>query len=237
LGLNKSTCYNILQVLTDESLVVKDSGFPVYRLGPRLIELGTVSRRQISHRNEVAKIIRPLITSLGVTCLVAQPLAGDRGIIVVDRIFPDNEDALAVPVGTVFAITAPALGRAVLAWRDIDEVFANARRFDDVNEGDLKAIASTLEVVREKGFGWSNSEYQPGTNAVAAPIFGADLEVSLVLCLIAPTTRLPTADINDVGSRLVLAAREVASLLARGSVSSWDTPAWVRQVQWKAEDQ
>ena len=219
LGLNKSTCYNILQALASESVVVKDSRFPVYRLGPRLVELGTVSRRQISHRSEVARVMEPLIGSLGITCLVAQPLAGDRGIIVVDRLFPANADALAVPVGTVFRITAPALGRALLAWRDIDEVFANVRRFDDVNEDELTAMVASLDVVREKGFGWSNSEYQPDTNAVAAPIFGTDLHVSLVLCLMGPTSRFPTDQIDKVGRELVAATREIARLLVRRGVA------------------
>ena len=216
LGLSKSTCYNILQALASESLVIKDSRFPVYRLGPRLVELGMTSRLQNSHRDKIMKIMLQLITPLSVTCLVAQPLVGDRGMIIVDRISPAHSDALIVPVGTVFPITSPALGAAFLAWRDIDEVTANVRQFGDVSQNELQRLASSLDIVRQRGYSWATSEYQPGTAAIAAPVFGPDLEISLILCLIGPAERLPLEDLEAVGNQLLTAAREIAGLLARG---------------------
>lgn len=219
LGMNKSTCYNILQTLAAEQMVVKDSRFPVYRLGPRLVELGTASRRQLSHREQVGEAVRPLVEKTGLTCCIAMPLPGDRGTIVVDRIIPRRTEAMSIPIGWVGSITAPAMGRVVLAGRDIDEVMSNVRNFPDVDLAALTTLVDSLDVVREKGYGWSDSEFQPGTNAVAAPIRGADREVALVLCMFGDATHFPSEKIDEYGRALVALAAQIESRALHAGLS------------------
>lgn len=219
IGMNKSTCYNILQTLAGESMVVKDSRFPVYRLGPRLVELGTASRRQLSHRDQVGEAVRPLVEAAGLTCAIAVPLPGDRGTIIVDRVIPRRADAMSVAIGYVASITAPAMGRVVLATRDIDEVLANIRNFPDVDEATLLGLVDSLDTVREKGFGWSDSEFQPGTNAVAAPILNADREIALVLCLVGDASHFPSDKIEEYGLALVEIAAQIETRALREGLS------------------
>lgn len=222
LGMNKSTCFNILKTLTNEAAVVKNPAYPVYRLGPRLIELGTASRRNFSRRAQISQIVRPLVEDKGITCLLGQPLPGDRGVIVVDRIIPRGRDSVIAPIGHVYDITAPAMGRVLLAARDIEEVLANTAR-TGVDEDALQALLSSLDEVRRKGFGWSIEEYEVGVNAVAAPVSDTTNEVALILCLIGSTRDFPADRVDEYGTTLVQVARQVRDRLMHDS-DDWTWP-------------
>lgn len=220
LGINRSTCFNILRTLANESAVIKNPNYPVYRLGPRLVELGTASRRNFSRRQQIGDLVRPLVDEIGITCLVAQPLPGDRGAIVVDRIIPRGRDAVTAPIGEVYGITAPAIGRVLLASRDVEEVLANVTSnsgSDVVDE--LHALLASLDDVRERGYGWSEQEYQSDVNAVAAPVLNAERQVALVLCLIGSTRDLPSAKIDAHGRALCEVAAKVEAMVAREGAS------------------
>jgi DNA-binding IclR family transcriptional regulator len=218
LGLNKSTCFNILKTLADESIVIKDPRFPVYRLGPRLVELGTASRRNFTNRQTVAQLVRPLVDELGITCLVAQPLPGDRGSIIVDRIIPRGRDVLTAPIGQVYPITAPALGRVLLANRDVEEVLAHVNELPDTSEAQLFKIMESLDAVHAKGYGWSEEEYQADVNAVATAVHNSSGDVVLLLCLIGYAEHFGHDRIDELGRQLrdVTATIEAALLRNEG---------------------
>lgn len=221
LGINKSTCFNILRTLADEAAVVRNPSYPVYRLGPRLVELGTATRRNFSRRQQIADLVRPLVEDKGITCLVVQPLPGDRGAIVVDRIIPRGRDAVTAPIGEVYPITAPAIGRVLLASRDVEEVLANISAHADVAlERDLHALLPSIDDVRSQGYGWSDGEYQPDVNAVAAPVLTAERQVALVLCLIGSTRDFPRDRIDAYGQELRDVAEQLEDLLLRDGGAS-----------------
>jgi DNA-binding IclR family transcriptional regulator len=218
LHINKSTCFNILRTLADESIVIKDSRYPVYRLGPRLIELGTASRRNFSHRGQIAEVVRPLVESLGLTCLIAQALPADRGAIVVDRIVPRGKAALTAPIGHVYPLTVPAIGRVILAARDIEDVLAFSHGLDATEE-ETSALLAALDVVRARGFSSSAEEYQEDVNAVAAPVYGPTREIAFVLALIGHPDEFPASKIAEFGPALCGVAEQLGDSFARDGSS------------------
>lgn len=222
IGLNKSTCFNILRTLADNALVIKDARFPVYRLGPKLVELGTASRRNFAHGKHLNEMVRPLVDRLGITCLIAQPLPADRGAVVIDRVIPRGRDVLTAVIGMVYPITAPAIGRVLLAHRDLEEVLANVHAQPDVSESDLERLVESLDTVREKGFGWSELEYRSDVNAVSAAVLDSMGEVIVVLCLIGYTEHLPRERMNEAGKALSEVAQRIETALLQERVS-WGT--------------
>lgn len=212
LGLNKSTCFNILKTLTQSSVVVKDPRFPIYRLGPKLVELGTASRRNYSYRAQVKRELVPLVEKLQLACLIAQVLPNDAGIVVVDRITPAGVQVLTAPIGHVYSLSAPAMGRAVLSTRPFEEIV----ELDDVlsltqKEGGLAQLQAELEEARQQGFGTSREEYAPGVNAVASTVSGPDGEIAMVLCLLGASAEFPARRVQEAGRAL----RETATRLER----------------------
>jgi IclR family acetate operon transcriptional repressor len=209
LELNKSTCFNILKALTQSGIVVRDARFPIYRLGPKLIELGTASRRNYSYRALVKREVAPLVERYQLACLLAQLLPNDAGIVITDRIMPSRTDVMTAPIGQVYPLSVPAMGRAVLADRPFSEVVKLADVLS-LTEGDaLQRLQEDLAQFRKLGYGTSLEEYQPGINAVAVTVSGPDGDLALILCLLGPADEFPAESVAEAG----VALREVAAKL------------------------
>lgn len=213
LRLNKSTCFNILKSLQHAGVVARDSRVPLYRLGPKLVELGTASRRNYSYRVVVARELEPLVDKFDVTCLIAQLLPNDAGMVVTDRIVPELAGALTAPVGQVHPLTVPAMGRAVLATRPFAAVVG---LMDVLSIGDgsrLAHLREQLDEVRKRGYALSLEEYRSGVNAVATTVLDADGDISMILCLMGSVAAFPADTVYVAGEDLRQRAQRLEQML------------------------
>jgi DNA-binding IclR family transcriptional regulator len=216
LGVNKSTCYNILLTLAHFGVVARIPGHAKYQLGPRLAELGRALRRQYGHRDVLRAQLEDLVASTGLACVIGQALGDETSFVIIDRIVPVGaaSPGPAPHVGAVFPLTGPAMGRALLSCRDEDDAIGIVRAI----VGDMGADARAdwrrqLREIRRRGYAVSLEEYEHGVNAVASPIEGAG-EAYLVVALIGRPSELDAGRIAELGPRLVRAARETADVLA-----------------------
>lgn len=217
LELNKSTCFNILKSLIQSGVVVRDARFPIYRLGPKLVELGTASRRNYSYRALVKRALTPLVNEYEIACLLAQLLPHDAGIVVTDRIMPSRKDVLTAPIGHVYPLSVPAMGRIVLATRPFsDIVHLNDLRTLSKNGG-LEQLKAQLDHFRALGYATSVEEYQRGVNAVATPVHGSDGDIALLLCLLGHASDFPRERLDEAGSALRRTAAQLEEALHHGS--------------------
>lgn len=222
LDINKSTCFNILKTLSHTGMVSRDTRFPVYRLGPKLVELGTASRRNYSYRAHVKRELEPLVEEYGFVCLIAQVLTNDAGFVVVDRVMPTGEPQPPViaPIGHVYPLSAPAMGRAAFASRPFEEAVHSLAAVELAPGGDLVALREELERVREVGFGTSVEEYAEGVNAVASAVMAGPREIAFVLCMIGPAPTFNGQDMAAAGKKLAGIAKGLEEMLQRTSLSS-----------------
>lgn len=217
LQLNKSTCFNILKSLTQSGIVVRDARFPIYRLGPKLIELGTASRRNYSYRALVKREVEPLVERYQLACLLGQLLPDDAGIVVTDRVMPSGRDVMTAPIGQVHPLSVPAMGRAVLANRPFSEVVRLSDVLSLKGDDALEKLKVQLDHFRKIGYATSLEEHQAGVNAVAATVSGPDGEIAIVLCLLGPAAEFPSDRVHDAGQELRETARRLESALHQTS--------------------
>jgi DNA-binding IclR family transcriptional regulator len=206
--MNKSTCFNILLTLASAQLVSKHPRFPVYGLGPRLIELGAASRSRLSGHQQLREQVRRLVDDIELTCLIGQPLADNSGVVVVDRVVPERAGALSAPVGHVYPLSGPAMGHAVLAARDQHEALELGRQLRMFPIGGEEDFLSALRDIRRLGYAVSAGAWDAAVNAVAATVDPVDA-LSTVLCVIGHQEHLPETEFARIGSRL----QDVAGLL------------------------
>jgi DNA-binding IclR family transcriptional regulator len=216
LELSKSSCFNILHSLVQLSAVRKDQYPPRYRLGARLIELGHASRRNQSYRELIHAEVRELVDEFSVTCIVAQPIGDQDGIVVIDRVLPNgrgNADIVAPPVGQLFALSAPALGGALLATKS-DHELAELLMTSTLSQRPSDDTLSKLETIRQHGYATSCSDYQEGVNAVGAAVQDASGTVALILGLVGPDTTLPASSFAAAGERLRVVADRIGERIS-----------------------
>ncbi len=216
-GINKSTCFNVLTALVDGQLIVKDAQRTTYRLGPRLIELGTASRRNFSGRSVYHQVLQPIVDRSGFGCALAQPLGDLSGLVVVDSVLPTDttKSVVTPPIGMRFSITAPAMGRAVLAYLGDEEACDVIKTQKlEIPGGKVKFLAE-LALIRRHGYSTSHEEYRRGINAVSACILGRHGEVAAMACLVGRASELPQKLFPKLGQQLVKAARTIENMSSR----------------------
>lgn len=212
LDISKSSCFNVMSTLLVCEALIKDPRHAVWRLGPKLVKLGTAARRGYSHRNALRHAVQGLVDQFGLTCLVGQVLANHEGIVVIDRVLPRarHADVVTPPIGEVYPLTAPAMGRAVLALLDDDEALLVASGTQDRNKAESRvALLGKLADIRKRGYATSLEEYEPTTHAVACVVPHGGNEPGLVLCLVGHRQKLPSGRMPAIARALIALSRDL----------------------------
>lgn len=211
LAMNKSTCFNILATLQSAQVVVKHPVYPVYRLGPKLIELGSASRRRLSQGLGLRDAISALVDEIELTCVIGHVFADGSGIVIVDRVVPRRPSVSTLPIGHVVPMTGPAMGRAVLSARDDHDAIEVARQLKLIKTGEEAGFIARLEAIRAAGYEAAFGEWAPDVNAVAA-VAGGPPGAEIVLCVIGYKRHLPASAVRSIGGRLARLVKEVDSI-------------------------
>jgi len=211
-GIGKSICYNVLQTMQIDSIVVKDERHATWKLGPRLIRLGYAARTSYPVRTEIRSIVRQVVDEYGLPCVVGQLMHQMQGVVVIDRVVPTKThlNMILLPIGEVFPMTAPVLGRLFLA--SLTDVEASGLIGNVKGKGEKQAndIIPSLEVIRNSGFATSIGEYEKDVNAVGCRV-GKGMDFAV--CILGRMDDLPVDMIPKIG-------RDLAQQLA--NVRQWE---------------
>lgn len=172
LGIPRTTVFRLLQTLQALELVVPtDSG--AYRLGPAVLRLGFEYIASL----ELTELARPVLERLrDATGLAAQLVIRDgRDVVVILRLPGAATFQSNVSVGTRMPAHATVLGRALLSEVDdaaLRRLFPEPElmRFSPRTPRTLAELTRVLEADRARGYASSDSFYEQGISAIAAPV-------------------------------------------------------------------
>jgi DNA-binding IclR family transcriptional regulator len=191
--LHPSTAHRILSVMVGNRLVDRiEPG--TYRLGIRLLELGTLVRSRISVREEALPHMQSLHQALGETINLS--VRHDDEVVYIERI-SDNSSMMRVVqiIGARAPLHITAVGKVFLA-EDGPEKCANyARRtglprYTDNTLTDADALGKELERVRRQGYAFDNEEAEKGVSCIGAGIYNDEGRLVAGLSVSAPSDRL-----------------------------------------------
>jgi DNA-binding IclR family transcriptional regulator len=211
LGLNRSTCYNVVGTLQQAGWVAGRGVRPGWTLGPRLLIItGVTDKARLGvEQQEIEK----LSSALNSTVFVAarEPRVGHRVLAVAEL---GTGVRVTVSVGDTFPFSAPALMQVSLAWLgraeadrllDAEGVIA----FTERTVTDREELRAAFERARSAGYAESIQQYNMAQSGVAAPIFDADGVVRHAVCSLAFSTELGAGNVAEVGA----AVRRCADLI------------------------
>jgi DNA-binding IclR family transcriptional regulator len=215
LGMNGSTCFNMLKTLEDERLLSYDPQTKAYELGLQLVELASVvdGHRQVV--DVAMKWAARLVADVELTCLVVRP-AADEEFLVIGKVESPKPIKVTVAVGTRFPPNAAVLAKGYYAFQDdglVDDMFARhgLPAYVPNTITDTALFKKTLEQVRTRGYAESLAEYWRDHNALSSPIFDSHGRVSYLLALVGFAFELSGETIDGHGRRL----RETAERITR----------------------
>lgn len=201
LGLNRSTCYNILGTLQRAGWVASRGDRTGWSLGPRLLALTGMSTEMVV--DVVQQELDDLSLRLGFIAFAVQRHgAGEYAVLA--KAERGQGIRITASIGDTFPFSAPAIMRAFHAWSDPAEVERQVdkhglKSFTPETIAKPAKLRAELDATRERGYGISVREYDLGQSGVSAPIFDARGQVSLVLCSLAFSSELNEHNVHKAG--------------------------------------
>ncbi len=194
--LHPSTAHRILSVMVDSRLVDRiEPG--TYRLGIRLLELGSLVKSRISVRQEAVPHMQLLHQALGETINLS--VRHDDEVVYVERTTGSSSMMRVVQIiGARAPLHITAVGKIFLAQDGPEQWLEYARRtglprYTENTLTDHGQLAKELEQIRHHGYAFDNEEAEKGVSCIGAGIYNDENRLVAGLSVSAPADRLDRA--------------------------------------------
>jgi DNA-binding IclR family transcriptional regulator len=188
-GLTASTVSRQLATLAAGGLVDHAADTGRYRLGLRLVELGSAALGRLDLRELARPRLQELVDATGETATLSLP--GEHDAITVDFVQSPQSVRSVAQLGRPSIGHATAAGKIVLAFSRATPA-SPLQPYTARTIVDAATLARELETARGRGWAQAAGEREDDLNAIAAPVLGAAGELVAVLGLQGPATRFDT---------------------------------------------
>ena len=224
IGIPKSSTYQIISTLGSRGYIRQKGDSVKYTLGLRLFELGTLAVHHLDIRAESIPVLRELAAKTGQTCHLGI-LDGDEGVYLTKL---DGTQAVRLNSweGKRMPLHSTAMGKALLAWQDPDQLEDLLRDLDftPFTENTItgpEKLKENLRLIRERGWSMDDQENEPHIRCVSAPIRNVEEKVIAAISI----SGLATQFSEEYLLPLAREVRNAAVKLSRIIGSSLGDPA------------
>lgn len=213
--LSRATARRLLHTLEATGYVRREGN--LFELTPRVLDLGYA----FLSSHSLPELARPHLQALSTRVRESTSVAVLDGpsIVYVARVQANRVMQVSIGIGTRFDAYRTSLGRAILAFRDDDEVDAVWRASDrtattDATVTSLDQLRERLAEVRTQGWALVDQELEVGVRSVAAPIRDADDRAVAAVNVSTHTSRTSRAQLRrDVVPALLDTAAAITTAL------------------------
>ena len=174
LNLHRGTAWGLVSSLEQCGLLEKDADSGKYRLGPKVYEWGMIYARGLEINHLAVEPLSRLVTHGSFRANLG--IWDDSSILVTLTVLSRTMTPTAGQIGPRLVAYCTALGKAVLAYKDPDEVKAYLDRteltsFTSFTITKKRDLLKEFEGIRKQGYAIDREEYVIGVGAIAAPVF------------------------------------------------------------------
>jgi IclR family acetate operon transcriptional repressor len=189
-GMAASTVSRQLGTLVEAGLVDRVEATGHYRLGLRLVELGTAVLARLDVRTVARPHLEELVAAVGETATLSVP--GEPDAVTVDVVRSLQFVQGASELGRPSIAHATAAGKVMLAFtgRLPPPPLASYTERTVTRLADLR---TELDRIRKRGWADAYEEREPGLNAIAAPVWASDGSLAGIVALQGPIPRFGRA--------------------------------------------
>jgi len=211
-GMNKSTVHRLLATLEAKRFVERDKVTGLYRPGNRLLQMAFLTLRRDDLTIIAAPFMKKLMELHRETITLA--IMDDTDVVYIAVEESPQTVKLAAKPGQRLPLFCTASGKVIMAYssddlvkRIFDHGFQEYTPFTIHDAGTMHHI---LDLVRERGFAYSEQELEEGINAVAAPILSKDKHPIAAIAIAGPAYRLPIARMLEIGPSVAQTAKDIS---------------------------
>jgi DNA-binding IclR family transcriptional regulator len=189
-----------------------------WRLGPRLVSLGSAAISGASDMEALREASRPALTRLSESTGESAQLYvrfRDRRVCVASS-QSDNELRTIVDVGVELPLTAGSAGKVFLGYgseAELQRLFSGSQPLPGSRVNDLERFERQVSYARRRGWAQSVGEREEGVASVSAPVVDARGALVAVVSVSGPIQRLGRRPGHQYAPAVTLAAREIEQAL------------------------
>ncbi len=171
--INKTTCHRILYTLMNDHIVEKGERQGTYRLGTRLLELGSTVQNKMDLRQRALPELTRLANETEETAFLCIKNSNNQGMCI-ERIEGKHVQVLAFKVGDTWPLYLGAASRTILASlseEEISEILAGPIiPKTPKTPTDPQLYLNMVEDIRKKGYSVCSDDVTLGVTSIGAPI-------------------------------------------------------------------
>lgn len=199
-----STAHRILATLREARIVEQEGDRELYRLGLKLLELGSMVLANMELHREALPFIEELARESGET--VHLGVFDGSEVVSIEKMDSPQGLASQITVGKSAPAYCTAVGKALLAFQPetvLDRIcklgFTGYTPRTITHSARLR---KELERIRVAGYAVDDEEHHPGVRCVAAPVRDHSGNVIASLSISGPALRISTEAIPSLAQRL-----------------------------------
>lgn len=215
LALPKSTVYLLLEELKHLRLLAqgKDGS---YRLGLKLLELGSQVARQLDLRAIALPHLTALMNSTGHLCHLG--VLDDDAPIYLIKVESQSSIQVRTWEGKRLSLCRSSLGKCLLAWCDRERqdmlirsiVFTDGLPNTITHEAQLRA---ELQKIRQIGWAYDNEEDVANIRCISAPVFNAAGDVTAAISIVGTILQIGESNLAALVEKVKESAGEISQAL------------------------
>lgn len=210
----QSSTVNLVGTLYEEGYLQQYPG-KRYRLGAKLIQLGTLAMESL----DVAAVSRPYLASLmeEVEETVFMAIISGSDLVYVAKIDNNRSIRTSAQTGGRKPLYCTGLGKAFLAFmpRPDCKALLDTMELIPITPAtitDRTRLEAELEAFRQQGYSIDNEENEEGLYCLAAPVFGADGRIQSAISTAGPKERMLRRK-DFIVEKLLLTAGQISRRL------------------------
>ena len=216
LGLPRSSAFRLLQTLESlEFLERRANG--AFHLGPAVLRLGFELVASLEIGESGREVVERLCAETGASTQLA--ILDRKEVVVVLKKNPSSTFVSSVQVGTRMPAHATVIGRILLqdlGGAGLRKLYPEGK-FKQLTRHTPRSVAELERLIardRERGYAVSESGYESGISAIAAPVRNHEQRVAAVLSIIVPQPQLEAKRRDELVRKAVAAANELSRRLS-----------------------
>lgn len=220
LGLNASTCFNLLKTLVHERLVTFDEATKTYSMGLGLVELSKGSLEKASY----VRLMRPHLMELAarhnITTTLWQASRSDR-VVLVDLAESASALRIHMSIGQRLPMYIAALGRCMAAYSGLSTLELRSKlselRWEDGPSFDT--YMREVDETRKLGYAVDHGNYVKGVITVSSPILDEQKRPIMAVSAVGFSTQFTSNGLQALCEDLRSRCLEATTAFSGGKVT------------------
>ena len=221
LGLNASTCFNLLKTLVHERLITFDESTKTYSMGLGLVELAKGSLEKASYVRLMRPHLHELAERHNTTITLWQRTSAER-VVLVDLADSGSPMRIHMSIGQRLPMYIAALGRCMAAHSGLSQSELRSR-LSGLRWADGPSFETYMREVhetRKKGYALDHGNYVKGVVTASSPILDSQFQPIMAVSAVGFASQFSESSLRTLGEDLRNRCEEASAAVSGGVVKN-----------------